>query len=61
MMYYAGGHDYNHDRAADEPGHTWHWYGCWQGGKVGAIVGVECSYQSRGYPICSVVLYHGGQ
>jgi hypothetical protein len=58
MFYLAGGHDYNRDDALDEYGHAWQMLGCWVGGKVRAIVGIEHSYQSRGYPILGAVLYY---
>jgi hypothetical protein len=58
MAYYEGGNDYDRDDSIDEYGHAWQMLGCWVGGKVRAVVGVEHSYQARGYPILGAVLYY---
>lgn len=58
VAYYNGGNDYSRDRAMNEIGHAYMLLGSWTAGKVGAMVGVELTHQTRGYPICSVVLYY---
>jgi hypothetical protein len=58
ILYINGGHDFNHNGVFDEPGHTIHLFGVYDGAKVSQLVYAEHSYQEAGAPILSVGHYY---
>jgi hypothetical protein len=59
ILYHNEGHDFNHDDAFDELGHTLMFFGCKDTtGKVSGIVFIEASFQTSGYSIMAAGCYY---
>ncbi len=59
LIYTDVGHDFNRDGVYNELGHSSQMFGIYEKGRVGRIVFIEYSYQTRGYPLLGVGHYYG--